>query len=232
MAIPWNDKCDANVTTSLCDEDAIAEFRYYYSKERPVAIFLGSDGVDDSYPELPNDLYNLYRAICTEAINNGVNIVESDVEEFLPKLTAQASGDDVSIAGIIDEEALNAIDSVLNDMKLAREKAIEFEKKKRKTQIVERQIKEINRDLQRLQEKNLGIQRYLQGIFVQKNKLIVETDELKKQEKKANEELIKLSEEKERLTQELLRLENSHRQITEYDIQQEDETVLDEAGLE
>ena len=47
--IPWNENCEFNVTTSLCDGEAIENFRYCYSATLPAAVFAGSDGVDDSY---------------------------------------------------------------------------------------------------------------------------------------------------------------------------------------
>ena len=50
--IPWDEKCFANITTSLCDEDAIQRFRYctVNLNDNPlVACLVGSDGVEDSY---------------------------------------------------------------------------------------------------------------------------------------------------------------------------------------
>lgn len=47
--IPWDEACEQNITTSICDSDAIEEFRYVIQKDFPAAIFIGSDGIDDSY---------------------------------------------------------------------------------------------------------------------------------------------------------------------------------------
>ena len=48
--IPWDEKCFLNQTTSLCDEQALTRFRYFFSKENlPTAIFIASDGVDDTF---------------------------------------------------------------------------------------------------------------------------------------------------------------------------------------
>lgn len=111
--IPWNDNCEFNVTTSLCDSEAIGDFRYYYSKELPAAIFVGSDGVDDSYTSL-DELYNLYRNICLSALNDGPDAAAVQVEHLLPEITRRGSTDDVSIAGLISpailEDARTAIE--------------------------------------------------------------------------------------------------------------------------
>ena len=57
--IPWDDRCFLNKTTSICDTDALSRFRCCYGgiDTAPVAIFLGSDGIDDSFGEEEN-LYN------------------------------------------------------------------------------------------------------------------------------------------------------------------------------
>ena len=49
--IPWDERCFLNKTTSLCDSSAIDEFRYCYdgTGNFPIAVILGSDGIDDSF---------------------------------------------------------------------------------------------------------------------------------------------------------------------------------------
>lgn len=44
--IPWDDKCFLNITTSICDFNAGSEFRYYFGREMPAAVFAGSDDED------------------------------------------------------------------------------------------------------------------------------------------------------------------------------------------
>lgn len=98
--IPWDDACEQNITTSICDSNAIDEFRYVVQKEAPAAIFIGSDGVDDSYPsEL--ELHELYRSIFMIFAEHGGEIGSSEVRDYLPKITRRGSGDDVSIACLI-----------------------------------------------------------------------------------------------------------------------------------
>ena len=59
--IPWDERCFLNKTTSLCDSQAIDEFRYCFQGDGsfPIAVFLGSDGIDDTYGD-EEGLYNFY----------------------------------------------------------------------------------------------------------------------------------------------------------------------------
>lgn len=116
--IPWNDNCEFNVTTSLCDHEAIESFRYYYATDLPAAIFIGSDGVDDSYTSV-EELYNLYRNLCLKALNDGADTIADYVEMLLPEITRRGSTDDVSMAGLINS-------SLLEEARTAMEIAIEL----------------------------------------------------------------------------------------------------------
>lgn len=98
--IPRNENCQSNITTSICDNDAITEFRHNLSVDLPLAIFIGCDGVGDSYTD-DDELYALYRSILMIFAEHGVEMGINEVNEFLPLLSSRGSGDDVSIAGII-----------------------------------------------------------------------------------------------------------------------------------
>lgn len=99
--IPWDDHCELNITTSICDGNAGDEFRVAYGRDVPAAVFIGSDGIDDSYCS-DEELYELYESIFRVFAENGESDGEHEVREYLPVLTKKGSGDDVSIAGIID----------------------------------------------------------------------------------------------------------------------------------
>jgi hypothetical protein len=101
--IPWDKKCFLNVTTSLCDTDSTMEFRYCFSREIPAAIFIGTDGVDNSYPIYENEkhLNGLYTIIADNFVREGFKKGLLELCDFLPVLTQKGSGDDVSIAGIL-----------------------------------------------------------------------------------------------------------------------------------
>lgn len=98
--IPWDDKCFLNQTTSLCDSDAVNLFRFVYqTKNLPIAAFVASDGVDDTYPT-DERLYEFYRTVWNMFQDNPKSAKE-DLQSFLPKMSEQGSHDDISIAGII-----------------------------------------------------------------------------------------------------------------------------------
>jgi len=98
--IPWDEDCQANITTSICDSEAIEEFRYYFTKECPVATLMGTDGIDDSYANT-EEMYVLYRSILAIFAEYGRETGEAEIKAFLPGLSRKGSGDDVSIAGIV-----------------------------------------------------------------------------------------------------------------------------------
>lgn len=99
--IPWDENCQLNITTSICDEDAIDEFRFFVSDKFPLAVFCGSDGIDDSYSNL-NELYELYRSMLKIFADYGEDVGKKEIKEYLPVLTKKGSGDDVSVGLIID----------------------------------------------------------------------------------------------------------------------------------
>jgi len=110
--IPWDEDCQANITTSICDSEAIEEFRYCFMQECPVATLMGTDGIDDSYAN-SEELYVLYRSILTIFAEYGRETGESEIQAFLPGLSRKGSGDDVSIAGIVSESLSTTFIEVL-----------------------------------------------------------------------------------------------------------------------
>ena len=105
--IPWDDRCFLNKTTSICDAGAINEFRYCYQGDGhfPMAVFLGSDGLDDSFGEIEN-LTNFYIQVVKMLVNEGREATIKSVEEELPQLSAIGSKDDMSVAFVYDVDAL------------------------------------------------------------------------------------------------------------------------------
>ena len=105
--IPWDEKCFLNKTTSLCDSSAIEEFRYCYCGDgnNPIAVFLGSDGIDDSFGETEN-MVNFYVQILKLINKEGLETAVANIQETLPQLSKIGSKDDMSIACIYDEESL------------------------------------------------------------------------------------------------------------------------------
>jgi serine/threonine protein phosphatase PrpC len=113
--VPWDERCYLNVTTSICDFEAREIPRTCFSfnaeKEPPAAVFLCSDGVDDNYPVEENEkhLYKLYRTIALTFADDGFDSTCRQIEDLAQSFATKGKGDDTSIAGIIDMEAVKAI---------------------------------------------------------------------------------------------------------------------------
>ena len=104
--IAWDEKCFLNVTTSLCDEKPLDNFRHcFHTDNFPTAIFVGSDGVDDCFAN-DEDLYGFYQEVirtCQEKRFKEKKC-RKDLDDFLPVMSEKGSGDDISISGIINIE--------------------------------------------------------------------------------------------------------------------------------
>ncbi len=109
MPIPWDERCFLNKTTSLCDSNTINEFRYCYqgNGQFPWAVFLGSDGMDDSFGEDPN-LVNFYIQIVKMLVTEGRDAIITSIESDLPQLSKIGSKDDMSVAFVYNIEELKA----------------------------------------------------------------------------------------------------------------------------
>jgi hypothetical protein len=107
--IPWDERCFLNKTTSLCDSNAINEFRYCYEGDGcfPMAVFLGSDGMDDSFGEDAN-LVNFYIQVVKMLVTEGRDATIQSIESDLPQLSKIGSKDDMSIAFIYNIGVLQA----------------------------------------------------------------------------------------------------------------------------
>lgn len=114
--IPEDPRCHDNVTTSLCQDDAAYAYRAaFFSKEYiPPVIFLGTDGVENSYcnTEL---LCGFYRGLALTFSECGMDEGVRQLRSFLPEMTRKGSGDDVSCAGIIDMERLKKMEPILRE---------------------------------------------------------------------------------------------------------------------
>lgn len=103
--IPWDDRCFLNKTTSICDSTAIDEFRYCYDGDGrfPIAMILGSDGIDDSFGAEENQA-NFYVQILKSIAKDGIDATEAEIRATLPQLSKIGSQDDMSIAMIFDHQ--------------------------------------------------------------------------------------------------------------------------------
>lgn len=136
--IPWDENCQMNVTTSICDDDASSEFRVCFSKDVPLGIFLGCDGIDDSYSG-DEELHALYLALLEVFAEEGFDEAIKQIKEFLPKTSQSGSGDDVSISGLV------RADMGLDIKKKLKEK-IEHDS-------IERELKKVEQEFSEAEEK-------------------------------------------------------------------------------
>jgi len=115
MPVPADEKCSLGTTTSLCDSDAINEFRHHFAKEKPAAVILASDGIDDSFgfngPEAsPEQLYRFYRKVMGDIKEKheggSTQDAIADLKESLPMISERRSRDDISVGMIADPALL------------------------------------------------------------------------------------------------------------------------------
>ena len=139
--IPWDERCFLNKTTSLCDSNALEEFRYCYQGDGqfPLAMFLGSDGIDDSYGD-GNNLYNFYIQLFKIIIRNGVEKANKELKKSLPVISKMGSKDDMSVACVFDDTNLTA-----SFFKLTQYQKRELESSHKK---VEDKIMELNKKIE------------------------------------------------------------------------------------
>ena len=106
--VPWDERCFLNSTTSICDKDALAGFRYAWQGggAGPFAVFLGSDGVDDSFGD-GERLHAFYLGILRSLVEEGEEVTKRSLAEALPGISARGSRDDMSVSFVYDEKGLD-----------------------------------------------------------------------------------------------------------------------------
>lgn len=99
--IQEDDEMGFGVTASLCGKNALEKFRYNYGFEKLNSIFVMSDGLADSFDakKLPNFLMSIKDNALLDDQKT-----KDELAAFLPRLSEQGSGDDISIAGIFEKE--------------------------------------------------------------------------------------------------------------------------------
>lgn len=112
--IPWDNRCVGTTTTSMCNSDVVSSIRHCVidtRKKQVIACFMGSDGVEDSYrnnEESQQGTHKFYRELSCKISDIGSDslAIEDYLAELLPSFSQTGSGDDVSVAGIVDVAAL------------------------------------------------------------------------------------------------------------------------------
>lgn len=150
--IPWNEKCFLNATTSICDSDALSNFRHFSHYKLPIAVFVGSDGIDDCFSN--NDqLNNLYKTIVYSFATTEFDEAKAGLEDYLPRLSAKGSGDDVSVAAILDFDHLSKLEMV-TEYDREKEKARVEENARKQAQKNEEEKRRVAEEHAKFQQRN------------------------------------------------------------------------------
>ncbi|MCM1060056.1 MAG: protein phosphatase 2C domain-containing protein [Eubacterium sp.] len=103
--IPIDENCLGNRSTSLCNSNAKESFRHYYSAIRPAAVFVSSDGVEESFDTA--GLYNCFYSVAYWLRADGYEVAKQKLDEMLPQISEGGSGDDVSLTAMV-----SSVDSI------------------------------------------------------------------------------------------------------------------------
>lgn len=112
--VPWDDRCEGNRTSSVCDEDAAERMRYCVidlEEKQVAACYLCTDGVEDAYRN-QEGAYVFCKALSCDFQEKREQF-DSYLEDMLPEFSAlgrfgqYGSLDDVSVAGILNTELLS-----------------------------------------------------------------------------------------------------------------------------
>lgn len=152
--VPWDCNCFLNITTSLCERNPLHSFRYAFSGKGdfPAAVMMGSDGIDDTFLSFER-LSSFYSKTLGVFLEEGIEKAVSDLYEYLPRLSAKGSRDDMSMAGVIDMDAVEHcvkvfrmqqnIKAILNERDERRKEIARIEKEKEE---VDSKIQELNKE--------------------------------------------------------------------------------------
>ena len=137
--ILWDEACFLNTTTSICDSNAIEEFRYSYCGDGtfPFAVFLGSDGIDDSYGT-PENLATFYQKLLQEMANKTPDEMKVVLEESLPEISRIGSQDDMTVACVYDDAKVKHAQKAIADYQLNLKRQQLEELKEKRTAILEK----------------------------------------------------------------------------------------------
>ena len=206
--VPWDCNCFQNFTTSLCNSNPLTSFRYAFDGTGffPSAVICSSDGMEDSYGDYdlaPNYLHNFYNGILNTFLTEGRENTLVKLGEFLPKLSAVGSKDDMSMSGIIN------LDKIIDGLK---ECELRFQRDELNREHSERlkKQKELEEEINNTQKKIDDLKKLLSTQEEKKHSIKVEIKRfldrivtLESDEKKANDDIYSTESELRLRTEEL-----------------------------
>lgn len=100
ISVPRKSGLVANITTSLCEPDAIDSFLHYYEESPPEYILLSTDGVRNSFDGDEN-YYKFLEKVASAYSSESYDRTQIFLKSFLREMTGRGSGDDLSLAGLV-----------------------------------------------------------------------------------------------------------------------------------
>lgn len=197
--IPTDEEnCCGNRSTSLCNSNAKDLFRHYYGKQLPLATFVVSDGVEESFDQA--GLYNCFFSVAYWVKDSGLEVARQKIDELLPQISAGGSGDDVSISALICSEKslskprqtldqvyekVNACKDVLDRYATAFANTEDELNEKRKAEAdLDNEIRELERKIEDLGQKKALLEK-------QCSEIAIKQAEIKEKQEKATEQMDK-----------------------------------------
>lgn len=203
--IPWDARCVDTATTSMCDSDVETSIRSCVldlSDSQVVACYLGCDGIEDAYRDTYEDIggthsimggvHTFYRDLSCQIATREVDDFEAYLGNMLPDFSANGkysrsgSGDDVSVAGIVDKAAILLLkDKFIADVeKYALEEDLfwkdsELKGKTRKHDILQKRMNEANDEVESIRQKSEQIEKDKSALVSKRSLLAQQAEETK-----------------------------------------------------
>lgn len=217
--VPWDQRCEDTTTTSMCDFDVSTSIRNCIidiSKQNVVACYLGSDGVEDAYRDtyegiggthsLMGGVHTFYKDLSCQLVSMTPESFREYLKKMLPQFSAggrfsrSGSGDDISVAGIVNIEAINNLTEkfVVDVKKYALEEDLfwkedELRGKTRKHGILQKRMNEAKEALDNVTNDLLDVEK-------QQNEVSEKRDMLAQKATQTKEELEKYKKESDEVT--------------------------------
>lgn len=196
--IPVDENCLGNRSTSLCNSNAKELFRHYYSSVLPIAVFVSSDGVEESFDQA--GLNNCFYSLAYWLKEEGYDAAQEKINELLPQISNGGSGDDVSFAIMASLEVpiskprqtLEQIYERVNACSNALEQChTQFENTKERISEKDKELDCISREITQLKEKLQEKEEKQRLIEEEVKRLQADLDELSTRVDRATEQVEK-----------------------------------------
>lgn len=124
--VPWDSACFSTTTTSLCElDERRTRFAYGSNPDDVAAIFLGSDGMDDSFPDIEALMGSYGNSFLRKIYETESDLEENNyLDRLLDHISKNRSGDDMSVAYWVDMDFIPSMMPKIAETDVMRIKAI------------------------------------------------------------------------------------------------------------